>query len=198
MDKTNRLILGRRTVLPGVALGVLGAPALRAQPAASTAPAQTVKDALPGLERIARDCMRRSGIPGIAIAVVHQDQVIYLQGFGVRQAGLPEQVDPDTVFPLASISKPIASTVIAALASDGLVAWDDPITRHDPGFQMYDPWVTRQVTLRDMFAHRSGLPDHAGDPLEDMGSIATKSCTGCATRSRTAASVRCTPIPISG
>ena len=87
----------------------------------------------------------------------------------MRRAGSPEPVDPDTVFQLASLSKPIASTVVAALAGDGVVAWDDPILRHDPGFAMHGAWVTRQVTLRDMFYHRSGLPDHAGDALEDMG-----------------------------
>ena len=87
----------------------------------------------------------------------------------MREAGKPREVDPDTVFQLASVSKPIASTVVAALVGDGIVGWDDPIVRHDPGFQMYDPWVTRQITLRDMFCHRSGLPDHAADMLEDIG-----------------------------
>jgi CubicO group peptidase (beta-lactamase class C family) len=100
---------------------------------------------------------------------VHQDRPVHLRGFGARQAGRPEPVDPDTVFQLASMSKPIASTVVAALAGDGLLAWDDPILRHDPAFAMHDAWVTRQVTLRDMFCHRSGLPGHAGDALEDLG-----------------------------
>jgi CubicO group peptidase (beta-lactamase class C family) len=58
---------------------------------------------------------------------------------------------------------------VAGLVGEKLVNWDDPIILHDPGFQMYDPWVTREVTLRDLFAHRSGLPDHAGDRLEDLG-----------------------------
>ncbi|MGH7057873.1 MAG: serine hydrolase, partial [Acetobacteraceae bacterium] len=110
-----------------------------------------------------------TGVPGMAIAVVHRDQVVYIKGFGVREAGRPAPVDADTIFPLASVSKPIASTVVAALVGDGVVTWDDPLVRHDPGFEMYDPWVTREVTLRDMFAHRSGLPDHAGDALEDIG-----------------------------
>jgi CubicO group peptidase (beta-lactamase class C family) len=67
------------------------------------------------------------------------------------------------------VSKPLAATVIASLVSDGLVRWDDSVISHDPGFQMSDPWVTREVTLRDFFCHHSGLPDHAGDLLEDMG-----------------------------
>ena len=132
-------------------------------------PRQKVEDALPRLQQLAEDARRRTGIPGLAIAVVYMDEIIYLEGLGVREAGKPEAVDPDTVFQLASLSKPIAATVVAALVGDGVVAWDDPIIRHDPGFEMYDPWVTRQVTLRDMFAHRSGLPDHAGDLLEDIG-----------------------------
>ncbi|HEY9845736.1 MAG TPA: serine hydrolase, partial [Candidatus Caenarcaniphilales bacterium] len=109
------------------------------------------------------------GVPGMAIAVVHKDQVVYLKGFGVREAGKSNPVNPDTVFQLASVSKPIASTVVAGVVGDGLVKWDDPVIKHDPGFEMREPYVTREVTLRDLFSHRSGLPDHAGDELEDMG-----------------------------
>lgn len=87
----------------------------------------------------------------------------------MREAGKFEPVDPDTVFQIASMSKPIASTVVAALVGDGLAAWDDPIIRHDSAFAMHDASVTREVMLRDMFSHRSGLPDHAGDTLEDIG-----------------------------
>ncbi len=161
--------LSRRAVLPVVALGAFAPRAVQAQPIAVTNSPRNVDDLLPALDGVAREAMQRSGVPGMAIAVVHQDRAIFLRGFGVRQAGMPEPVNADTVFPLASLSKPIATTVVAALVGDGVVAWDDPIIRHMPEFEMYDPWVTREVTLRDMFAHRSGLPDHAGDPLEDMG-----------------------------
>lgn len=160
--------LTRRAALPAAGLSLLAPRTLLAQ--AVPAPARrNVEDTLLDLDRVARQSMERTGVPGMAIAVVYRDRAIYLKGFGVRRTGSPDAVDADTVFPLASVSKPIASTVVAALVGDGLVAWDDPIIRHDPGFVMYDPWVTRQVTLRDMFAHRSGLPDHAGDALEDMG-----------------------------
>jgi CubicO group peptidase (beta-lactamase class C family) len=130
---------------------------------------EKVKAALPELEKLAEQAMEKTGIPGMAIAVVYKDQVVYLKGFGVRVAGKRETVDADTVFQLASVSKPIASTVVAALVGEKMVRWDDPIIKHDPSFQMHDSWVTREVTLRDMFAHRSGLPDHAGDRLEDIG-----------------------------
>jgi CubicO group peptidase (beta-lactamase class C family) len=164
----------RRAVLSAATAGILARlPALAAAPTlvspSPLMPRQQVEAALPQLQKLAEDALQRSGIPGMAIAVVYMDEVIYLKGFGVREAGAPAAVGPDTVFQLASVSKPIAATVVAALVGDGVAAWDDPITRHDPGFQMYDAWVTRQVTLRDMLAHRSGLPDHAGDLLEDIG-----------------------------
>jgi CubicO group peptidase (beta-lactamase class C family) len=73
------------------------------------------------------------------------------------------------VFQLASVSKPIASTVMAALAGQGRCAWDDPLNRHDPAFRLSDAEASRLLTLRDLFCHRSGLADHAGDLLEDIG-----------------------------
>ncbi|MGH7045687.1 MAG: serine hydrolase [Stellaceae bacterium] len=158
----------RRAVLTAATAGVVAPRAVLA-PATTVVPRQAVENALPFLQQFAEEARQRTGIPGLAIAVVYEDEAIYLEGFGVREAGKPQAVDPDTVFQLASVSKPIAATVIAALVGNGIVGWDDPIIHHDPGFEMYEAWVTRQVTLRDMLAHRSGLPDHAGDALEDLG-----------------------------
>jgi CubicO group peptidase (beta-lactamase class C family) len=129
----------------------------------------SVRTALPELEKIVNDLLKKTGVPGLAIAIVYKDRVVYLKGFGVREAGKSVPVDPDTVFQLASVSKPIASTVVAGVVGDGLVKWDDPIIKHMPDFQMDSPYVTSQVTIQDMFSHRSGLPDHAGDDLEDLG-----------------------------
>jgi CubicO group peptidase (beta-lactamase class C family) len=108
-------------------------------------------------------------VPGVAVAVVAAGEVVHLKGYGVRVAGQPEAVDADTVFQLASVSKPLSSTVVAALVGDGVVSWDDRVVDHLAGFALSDPWVSSQVTLRDLFSHRSGLPDHAGDLLEDVG-----------------------------
>lgn len=105
----------------------------------------------------------------MAIAVVHNDRVVHLRGYGVRKAGHHATVDASTVFQLASVSKPIAATVMAGLVGDGVIGWDDLVTKHAPSFTLADPIVTQQVTLRDMFCHRSGLPAHAGDLLEDVG-----------------------------
>jgi CubicO group peptidase (beta-lactamase class C family) len=140
----------------------------RAAPAAEVIP-QKVRAALPELERLAQQTLKKTGVPGLSVAVVHQDQVVYLKGFGTRQAGKEGPVGPDTVFQLASVSKPLASTVLAALVGEGVIGWDDRVIDRDPCFRLYDPWVTREVTLRDLLCHRSGLPDHAGDLLEDLG-----------------------------
>jgi len=129
----------------------------------------TVKAAAVELEKLAANEIRATGIPGLAVVVVYKDEVIFAKGFGVRESGKKDAVDADTVFQLASLSKPIASTVVASVVGNGLAAWDSRISDLDPGFEMFDPWVTREITVRDFFAHRSGLPDHAGDDLEDLG-----------------------------
>jgi CubicO group peptidase (beta-lactamase class C family) len=139
---------------------------------ASPPPAVTpekMKATLPQLEKLAEQTLKRTGVPGIAIAVVHKGEVVYLKGFGVREAGKEQPIDADTVFQLASVSKPITSTVLAVLVGQKQIDWDDRVIDHDPGFRLCDPWATRELRLRDLLCHRSGLPDHAGDLLEDMG-----------------------------
>src|SRR5262245_15926366 len=99
---------------PAMAFLVLVTLAVPAAPAAEVT-SQTVKAALPDLDKLAAQTLNKTGVPGLAVAVVYRDQVVYLKGFGVRQAGTNEPVDADTVFQLASVSKPMASTVLAAL-----------------------------------------------------------------------------------
>jgi CubicO group peptidase (beta-lactamase class C family) len=86
-----------------------------------------VSQAISMLDSIAQDLQRRSGVPGVAIAVVHDDRVVYLKGFGVREVGSNRSVDPDTVFELASVSKPVGAAVIAGAVGHGVVNWTDPI-----------------------------------------------------------------------
>ena len=130
---------------------------------------EQVKAATAQLEKLTESEMQATGIPGIAIAVVFKDEVVFAKGFGVREVGKADPVDADTVFQLASVSKPIGSTVVAALIGDRLLSWDSRISDLDPGFEMHDAWVTREITVRDFYCHRSGLPDHDGDLLEDLG-----------------------------
>jgi CubicO group peptidase (beta-lactamase class C family) len=130
---------------------------------------EKVAAAVAQLEQLTQDEMKATGIPGISIAVVYQDKPVLVKGLGVREEGKSDPVDADTVFQLASVSKPLGSTVIAGLVSNGALSWDDLVTKYDPGFQLHDPYVTSHVTIHDLYAHRSGLPDHIGDLLEDIG-----------------------------
>ncbi len=129
---------------------------------------QRIQAAVGQLDKLALSMMERSGIPGMAIAVVRGDQVLYAKGLGLRQAGRSEKVDPDTVFALASMSKPLGATVIARQVTLGRAAWSTPIQQVFPWFTLADTAVSAQVTVGDMYAHRSGLPNHAGDPLEEL------------------------------
>ncbi|MFF5706996.1 serine hydrolase [Streptomyces sp. NPDC012794] len=161
------------------AAGLAGAVVLMVTAAASAAPAPppppaprltdaAVAAAIARLDATVAAGMRRTGVPGVSLAVVHDDKVVYLKGFGLRRTGDTAKVGPDTVFQLASVSKPVTSTVIAGtLTSPG--AWDEPLAGTLPGFALKDPWVTSHVTAADLLSHRSGLPDHAGDLLEDLG-----------------------------
>jgi CubicO group peptidase (beta-lactamase class C family) len=138
-----------------------------AQPSHVTS--EQVTRAVQELESLAQQKIREDAVPGLAIAVVFQDKVVYAKGFGVRDVNTKAPVDADTVFQLASVSKPIGSTVVAELVGEGKITWHSKLSALDPTFEMFDPWVTREITVRDMYAHRSGLPDHAGDLLEDIG-----------------------------
>jgi CubicO group peptidase (beta-lactamase class C family) len=97
------------------------------------------------LDEIIGNALSRTGVPGLAAAVVHEGKLLYAKGFGVRDIDQPGAVDPATVFHLAPLSKPLSSTVVAGVVGHGVVQWTD------------------------LFSHQSGLPDHAGDLLEDLG-----------------------------
>lgn len=113
--------------------------------------------------------LEASGVPGAAVAVVHGGEIVLSEGFGIRNTETGEPVGPRTVFPLASISKPVSATVVAAETSSGDVDWTSPVSEYLPWFALSDPATTDEVTVGDLFAHRSGLPEHAGDDLEDLG-----------------------------
>lgn len=123
-------------------------------------------DKLPDLvERV----LEASGVPGAAVAVVEGEHVLFSDGFGEKVIGEGDPVDEETVFQLASLSKPIGATVVATQVTQDVVEWNTPIAELLDGFELADPWVTDHVTVGDMYAHRSGLPHAAGDDLEDIG-----------------------------
>src|SRR5437899_318205 len=135
----------------------------------SHATSEQVTRAIQELEKLAQKQIQENALPGLAIAIVFQDKAVYAKGFGVRDVNTKSPVDTDSVFQLASVSKSVGSTVVAELVGEGKITWDSKLSVLDPAFAMFDPWVTREITIRDMYAHRSGLPEHAGDLLEDLG-----------------------------
>lgn len=128
-----------------------------------------IEAAVDRLDGLVDELMTRSGVPGMAVAVVHGGRTVYAKGFGVREVGNDQKVDADTVFQLASVSKSLSATVVAHQVGQGTVEWDTPVAPSVAGFALGDPWVSEHVSVADMFAHRSGLPKHAGDRLEDLG-----------------------------
>ncbi|MCU1572272.1 MAG: serine hydrolase, partial [Micrococcaceae bacterium] len=128
-----------------------------------------IDNAVGKLDDFIKDAMDRTGLPGMAVGVVYRDEVVYSKGFGVREVGKPEPISPDTVFLLASVSKPLASMVVAGVAGRKIIQWTDPVIDHNKNFALKDDYVTRSATFADLLSHRSGLKTGSGDLLEDLG-----------------------------
>jgi CubicO group peptidase (beta-lactamase class C family) len=109
--------------------------------------------------------MKTFQVPGVAVAIVKDGRVVLARGYGVKKLGLPAPVTPHTRFGIASNTKLFTATALGILVEDGKVEWDAPVIRYLPDFAMYDPWVTREITVRDLLVHRSGLGLGAGDLL---------------------------------
>lgn len=128
-----------------------------AAPAAADLPA--------GFEAHADQVRAAAGTPGMAIAVVENGKVVLARGFGVRKINTPGKVDADTIFMIGSTGKALTTAALATLVDAGKIGWDDKVIDHLPNFQMYDAWVTREMTVRDLLVHRSGLGLGQGDLL---------------------------------
>jgi CubicO group peptidase (beta-lactamase class C family) len=108
-------------------------------------------------DRVVDTAMRAWGVPGAALVVVRGDDVVVLKGYGRRHIDRPEPVTPDTVFPLASCTKPFTALLLGTLVDEGKLGWDDPVRKHLPGFRLSDPAADAAVTLRDLLCHRTGV-----------------------------------------
>lgn len=119
----------------------------------------------PSIDAAILRAMEEFQVPGMAVSVVHDGRVAYSAGHGVLEMGGNDPVDDQTLFRIGSVSKAFTAAAVALLADEGKLGWDDPVIDHIPEFRMYDPWVTREFTIRDLLTHRSGLPLGAGDLL---------------------------------
>jgi len=193
MDSTGSIAPNRRTLLKAAGIGVAGVAAIpflssctgeSAQTASSASasllpapPRQVeplldrpkVNNALAKLDELIQEAMESTGLPGMAVAVVYRDEVVYSKGFGVREVGKPEEIGPDTVFQVASVSKPLGSTVVAGVVGQQVISWTDAVIDHNKSFALQDDYVTRNASFADLLSHRSGLKTASGDLLEDLG-----------------------------
>jgi CubicO group peptidase (beta-lactamase class C family) len=104
-------------------------------------------------------------VPGLGLAVVKDGEVLLARGFGVKRAGGADRVGPDTLFGIASNTKAFTATALGLLVEKGKIEWDAGVLEYLPSFQLSDPVVTREITVRDLLVHRSGLGLGAGDLL---------------------------------
>jgi CubicO group peptidase (beta-lactamase class C family) len=138
--------------------------------AVGTAPAPAQQE-LVGLDAYIEQAMEAWGLAGMSVAVVKDGQTIYAKGFGVRSVDTGEPVDEHTLFAIGSNSKLFTAVSAGMMVDEGKMDWDGPITDYLPWFQLHDPYVTRELTLRDALSHRSGL-GRRGDALwygSDLG-----------------------------
>jgi CubicO group peptidase (beta-lactamase class C family) len=119
----------------------------------------------PGLDATVARVMDTFKVPGIGLAIVKDGQVVIAKGYGVRRLGEPAPVDGQTLFGIASNTKVFTAVALGLLVEEGKIAWDAPVIDYLPWFQMWDPYVTRELTIRDLLVHRSGLGLGAGDLL---------------------------------
>jgi CubicO group peptidase (beta-lactamase class C family) len=135
---------------------------------ACTATAQGAKrpaTAPADLDRYVAQVMQQFEVPGIGLAIVKDGRVVVARGYGVRKLGEPAPADAHTLFGIASNTKAFTATALAILVEEKKLEWDAPVGRYLPWFALSDPYVTREITVRDLLVHRSGLGLGAGDLL---------------------------------
>ena len=155
------LVSSMREGMPAlIALAIILASTIVLQADAQTAPAQKSGHPIDGLEQFIPPQMQKWKVPGLAIAVVQNGQVIYSHGFGLRDVKANLPVTSKTIFAIGSISKSFNSLSMGILNDEGKLDWDKPVRQYLPEFQMHDPVASERMTLRDLISHRVGMAGH--------------------------------------
>jgi len=123
-------------------------------------PVAAAKESLSGFDDAVTAAMKKFEVPGMAIAIVKNKEVIYAKGFGLRDVEKQLPVTADTIFAIGSSSKAFTTFVLGTLVDEGKIEWDKPVRNYIPWFKLYDPSMTERLTVRDLVTHRSGLPRH--------------------------------------
>lgn len=154
-------------LLAGALILLTGSGVLAADP--SKPEPEQLKKILGDFEQYAEQARQQWEVPGMAIAIVQDGKAVFAKGFGVKQVGGKDAVDRHTIFQIGSASKAFTATLVAMLADEKKVVWQDRVIDHLPRFRMYDPWVTREFQVEDLMAQRSGLPTGVGDVQALLG-----------------------------
>lgn len=115
------------------------------------------QDPAAAFDAFAAQGLKDWGGVGLQVAVVKDGRIVFARGYGLRELGRPAPVDTNTLFAIGSTTKAMTAAALGLLVDEGKVRWDDPVSRHLPDFQLSDPWVTRELTVRDLLTHRAGL-----------------------------------------
>ncbi len=115
------------------------------------------------LDKYIENAYKSWEIPGMSIAIVKDDKIVFSKGYGVRNIETGEPVDTNTLFGIASNTKAMTSAALAMLVDEGKISWDDKVQEYLPWFQLYNPYVSAEMTVRDLLCHRSGLKTFSGD-----------------------------------
>lgn len=134
-------------------------------PALLLAPAPAWAEPPADLAQTVETLRQEIGAPGVSIAIVENGETTLTRGWGVRKLGETAPIDAKTLFQTGSTGKAMTAAALAILVDEGKIGWDDRVIKHIPWFRMYDPWVTREITIRDLLVHRSGLGLGQGDLL---------------------------------
>ena len=137
---------------------------------ASASPTRSQTMTNPQMDSLVENTMKAFEVPGIAVGIVKDGKLLYAKGYGVRSLNTGEKVDAHTLFGIASNSKAFTAAAMAILVDQGKLKWDDKVITYIPEFQLYDPYVTANFTIRDLLSHRSGLAPGAGDLMHDPDS----------------------------
>lgn len=127
--------------------------------------AQTIDEKVKEIDDYANVVANSWKGPGMAIAIVKDDKVVFAKGYGSRELGKSDPINENTVFAIASNSKAFTTAAIAILVDEKKMSWDDKVSKYLPDFKLYDPWVTSELTIRDLVTHRVGLDTFSGDLL---------------------------------
>lgn len=129
----------------------------------------TQEEILNNVDTYVQQIMKDWKIPGMGVAIVKDNDVIFTKGYGIKEMGKDEKVDENTVFQIGSVSKSFTAAIIASLVDEGLLSWEDTVKNILPDFKMYDPWVSENLQVKDLTTHRTGLDGQIGTYIPNLG-----------------------------